>query len=227
VQACLYRATQADLLLTADFKRIIRYVRLLRLLHEIQRTGDGYRVRLSGPASILHETRRYGVDLSRLVPVLVACGGWYLKAQIQTPWKRSAVLNLSHEDGLTSHLPPTEEFDSSVEAGFAAKWGDEAREGWRLHREAAILTEGQSVFFPDFVFRHEDGREIHLEVVGFWTPEYLAKKRETLRRFSRHRILLAVAKKCLREGADIPDGVMVYKTAIKVEAVLEQLRKTA
>lgn len=225
VQVCLYRATRVRLLLTGDFKRIIRYVRLLRLLHDIRRCNDGYEVTLSGPVSVLHETRRYGVDLAKLVPVLVACEGWYLQAAIQTPWKTQCTLKLSHEDGLRSHLPPTASFDSSVEEAFASKWGEEAREGWRLHREAVILQEHQSVFFPDFVFRHEDGREAYLEVVGYWTPEYLEKKRETLRRFRNQRILLAVCEKSLREGAEIPQDVVVYKTAIKVEPVMEMLRK--
>jgi len=29
------------------------------------------------------------------------------------------------------------------------------------------------VFVPDFTFRHEDGTQACLEIVGFWTPEYL------------------------------------------------------
>lgn len=225
VQACLYRATRVRLLLSGDFKRIIRQARMLRLLHEIRRQGEAYEVLLSGPASILHETRRYGVDFARLVPVLVACSGWYLQATVMTPWRREAALTLSHEDGLQSHLPPTPEFDSSVEEAFAGKWGPGAREGWTLHREAAILQEGQSVFFPDFVFRHESGKEACLEVVGFWTAEYLEKKRQTLLKFSRQRPMLAVCEKCLRPGASIPEDVIVYKTAIKCEAVLEALNR--
>jgi predicted nuclease of restriction endonuclease-like RecB superfamily len=33
-----------------------------------------------------------------------------------------------------------------------------------------------SVFLPDFTLRHADGREALVEVVGFWTPEYLEEK---------------------------------------------------
>ena len=237
IQACLYRATRMTLYLTGDFKRIIRRIRLLRLLHEIHRvdfvrtgrTGGAaeYRIDLSGPASLLHETRRYGVDMAKLVPVLLACEGWRLQATTLTPWKRPVFLKLSHEDGLSSHLPPSEPFDSGVEEAFAKKWGDEPREGWRLFREDVILHEGQSVFFPDFVFRREDGLEAYLEVVGFWTPEYLAKKRETIAKFRGHRILLAVAEACVRQGAAIPGSVITYKTVIKLDAVLDQLRLRA
>jgi len=79
------------------------------------------------------------------------------------------------------------------------------------------------VFVPDFVFRHEDGTTVLFEIVGFWTPEYLAKKRETLRRFQGQGILLAVPERSLREGAEPGAGVIVYKTAIKVAPVLAAL----
>ena len=31
-------------------------------------------------------------------------------------------------------------------------------------------------FLPDFTLRHADGREALVEIVGFWTPEYLEAK---------------------------------------------------
>jgi hypothetical protein len=224
LQACLYRAEAMTVYARGDYNSILRYAKLARLLHDIRRVGPGeYRLDFSGPASVLHETRRYGVSFARFVPALLAARNWSMRATMRTPWGTRAVLALSSKDGYTSHLPPPDEFDSSIEEAFAKKWGDE-NEGWRLIREAVILHEGQTTFVPDFVFRHGDGREVLMEVVGFWTPEYLAKKRETIQRFRQHRILLAVAHRSLREGAAIPPGVIVYKTALKVENVLEALR---
>ena len=90
------------------------------------------------------------------------------------------ILSLSPNDGLKSHLSSPDEFDSGVEEAFAAKWGDEPRRGWRLIREGEVLHKGQKVFVPDFVFSHEDGRRVPMEVVGFWTDEYLREKVGTL-----------------------------------------------
>ena len=59
--------------------------------------------------------------------------------------------------------------------------GAEARDGWTLVREGEVLHEGQKVFVPDFVFRHDDGRVVLMEIIGFWTPEYLEAKAATLR----------------------------------------------
>src|SRR5262249_24312673 len=153
---------------------------------------------------IVRETRRYGAALARFLPALLACRDWRLHAVVQArsgSWKLG--FDLSSEDGLTSHLPAPNEFDSHLEEDFALKWGTESREGWTLEREGEVLHSGQKVFFPDFVLRHEDGRVVLMEVVGFWTPEYLAAKAATLRDFGRHAILLAVAERLRHRLPDL------------------------
>ena len=269
LQAALYRAERLVVTASEDFKTILRYAKLAKLLHDIRRLppqagslchqppslsgrgqGEGkapvvaakshplptlslegrgvkaplYVIELSGPASVLRETRRYGVNFARFLPALLACEGWTMQARLRTPWGGTALLALSSRDGVSSTMPPPEEFDSSVEEKFAGKFGPE-RDGWRLDREGEVLFEGQSVFVPDFAFRHDDGTEVLFEIVGFWTPEYLEKKRETLRRFRDRRIYLAVAEHCLPEGASVSEDVVVYKTALKLEPVLALLER--
>ena len=59
-----------------DFKTILRYAKLARLMHTIVRTGEGrYRFRFDGPASVLRHTRRYGAAMARFLPALIACRG--------------------------------------------------------------------------------------------------------------------------------------------------------
>lgn len=224
LQACLYKATQMTVRVSADFKTVLRYIKLCRLLHEITRVdGNEYMIRMTGPASASLATRRYGVNMARFLPALLACKGWRMNAELQTPWQRRAWLNVSDQDGFRSHLPPPEEFDSSVEQSFAEKFGP-IREGWSLIREGAILHHRQKTFVPDFLFRHENGTEVLMEIVGFWTPEYLKDKRATLREFADHHILLAVQEGSLKAG-NIPDHVIPYKTALLPAAVLEALAR--
>jgi len=226
LQACLYRSVSMTVLATDDFKTIIRYAKLARLLHDIVRLGlSKYRITFSGPASILRESRRYGVNFARFLPALLACKGWKMIAMIKTPWNRPAKLILSDNDGFTSHLPSPDEFDSTLEESFAKKFGSE-RNGWQLIRESRILYDHQKTFVPDFTFRHTDGTEALMEIVGFWTPEYLAHRRETLHRFRHHRIIIALPEKSLRQGADISQNVLLYKTALKLTPLMKILEKT-
>lgn len=94
------------------------------------------------------------------------------------------------------------------------------RDGWRLIREGEILHQAQSAFVPDFVFRHQDGTQVLMEIVGFWTPEYLADKRRTLQQFHQHHILIALPERSVRENATVGDNAVLYKTALKLQPVL-------
>jgi uncharacterized protein len=129
---------------------------------------------------------------------LVACRRpWTFRATVVTPWNTRAALLVTSDDGYRSHVAPPNLFDSSVEQKLAESWG-ESRDGWRLSRDTGILQDGQITFVPDFLLRHDDGREAFLEIVGFWTPQYLETKRRTIARFagrgvSGRRIVLAVA----------------------------------
>ncbi len=227
VQVALFDAVSMSVWAAEDFKTILRYAKLARLMHTITRSGPGrYVMRLDGPASVLRQTRRYGVAMARFLPALVACRDWLMHAVLRTRRQGFTVgLDLSSRDGLTSHLPPPEEFDSKLEEGFAAKWGPEPRDGWRLEREAEVLHCRQKVFVPDFVFRHDDGRSVLMEIVGFWTPEYLQAKLETLKVFEDQRILLAVAARTQDALGPLPPGTIVYKTALLVKDVLERLNE--
>jgi len=70
-------------------------------------------------------------------------------------------------------------FDSAVEEKFAKRF-EQAETGWRLMREPdpLVLSNG-GAFIPDFVFEKYD-RKIYLEIVGFWTKEYLERKLQKL-----------------------------------------------
>jgi len=225
VQAALFRATRLRIEARADFQRIITHAKLARLLHDIRPgPGAGYTIILDGPASVLRETRRYGADMAKFLPALLSCRDWRLEAEVRLRGYGPPVrLELSSESGLKSPMPPPPEFDSSVEAAFARKWGTEARNGWSLRRAGRILQQGQTVFVPDFVLNHADGREILLEIVGFWTPEYLRAKIGKLKLFQGRSILLAVAERVASKWKDRPAGLILYKTALKLDGVLEAL----
>ena len=81
VQVALFRAVEMIVWATDDFKTILRYAKLARLMHTIRRLGEGrYEIRLDGPASALRGTRRYGVAMAKFLPALIACKGWRMHA---------------------------------------------------------------------------------------------------------------------------------------------------
>ncbi len=226
-QVALFDAERLTLELTSGYKAALRAIKFSRLVHDITRVAPGhYRVEIDGPVSVIRETSRYGASMARLLPVLVRLRGWKLCAVIKARgWRGRLALELSPETGLKAPPGAAPEFDSATEEKFFEKWGPEPRDGWTCHREGEILHRGQKVFFPDFIFRHADGRKASLEIIGFWTPEYLRAKRETLQHFAGERLALAVRDATKADFSDLGFPIFPYRETLQPKAVLAWLEK--
>ncbi len=223
-QSLLLFATSMKVTATENFKQILRYAKLAKLLFSIEKTGENqYEFNFFGPASVLRETTRYGGSMGKFLPSLMRLEGWTMRAQLALPYAKTS-FSLSPADKLRPIESKEEEFDSSIESSFAKKWGSERRDGWLLQHENEILWKGQRSFIPDFSFSHEDGRKVLFEIAGYWTPEYESAKRETLRMFSDAAIILAVPSASADNYGDLGVPLIVYKSGIKVEPVLEALK---
>ena len=224
-QALLYAATEVEVEAGRDFKHILRYARLARLLHRVERAGaDGYRFVFDGPSSVLRRTRAYGVDFARFLAALVRLPDWRLEARIELRkgW-RPLTFTLTGADHLGARATPPAEFDSSLEAAIAKKFGRK-RAGWRLIREGAVLPLGGGrLLVPDFVFRHEDGTEVALEIVGYWTPEYLADKLRRLAATRDIHLVVAVPRPLAVRAGRLPATVLPFKRRLLLRDLLPRL----
>ncbi|MFY7876304.1 MAG: DUF790 family protein, partial [Pirellula sp.] len=77
-------------------------------------------------------------------------------------------------------------------------------------------------FFPDFALVHENGSRVMLEIVGFWTPEYLQEKARVLEQFRHQPILLAISKS-LKDKLKVPPElpVVYFKNRLDPADVLK------
>ena len=114
----------------------------------------------------------------------------------------------------------TEVYDSILEKMF----GSLSLGSWKIKREPTILKAGKYAFVPDFVLQR-DGMKVYLEIVGFWTPEYLQKKVEKLKEVEEPVILLINRKlKCSEK--DFPgQEVIFFDRKIPANEVMQVLRK--
>lgn len=178
-RAVLLDARKVVVRARGGWKGIFRSVKLARLMYRVERLGRRtYQLEITGPAApFVLRSQRYGHRLARVVPALTRAPHWSLEAEVV------------REDGLLSfHLDGQapvgrrkggaaydSRWERSLARDFREKLGQE-REGWTLVREDAPLSAGGEIFLPDFTLRHRDGREALVEIMGFWTPEYLAEK---------------------------------------------------
>ncbi|TWU42742.1 hypothetical protein Poly41_10420 [Novipirellula artificiosorum] len=223
-QAALYGALSMTVWAERDFKQIMRYAKLARLMHSIEPHGTGYRLRFDGPASVVRSTRRYGVALAKFLPGLLSAEGWRMQATVLGPMQQRYALRLSPRDGLRSEVR-NDDFDSDLEKSFYEAWQQAETAGWVLLREATILHQGQSVFMPDFTLRHPIHGDVLLEIVGFWTPEYLQEKGRTLNRFrDSGRILLAISHSVAESIPELGMPRIEYNTKLSPARVLKYLK---
>lgn len=190
-QAVLYRATRVWIEASSQAPYLIRQAKLAGLMHRVSRLASKhrqgtsvYRLTLDGPTSNLRETTRYGVRFAKMIPALLTCQNWQLDAEILGVGNRLFRFHLSPADGLTSSATAPPDFDSELEKRIAETWYKHPVEGWTLARDQDFLVQGQQIYTPDFVLTHRDGAKIYVEVVGYWTPEYLREKQQRLQQFS-------------------------------------------
>jgi len=123
-------------------------------------------------------------------------------------------------------------YDSAVEENFARAWlAQEAggrlgvAHGWVLRREPRAIAVDGTVFIPDFTFSRGE-TEVYAEIVGFYTDDYVARKRHKLAALSgRIRLLLVIEEDLAPLFADVGYPVVTYKSgrAIRMTEVVRIL----
>lgn len=230
-QTLLFDAVELAFTASGNYQAIFGHLKYLGLMY---RVDPDLTVTVTGPATLLKRTRKYGTSFAKLLPTIMAADEWRVKAQVETevggePRLYEFTLD-SGRAGLFPEARAVDSFDSEVERDFATRI-DALAEGWTVRREPTILRAGNRVMIPDFSFerdRGEDGTAFYLEVVGFWTPDYLAEKLEKVRAVeSDHPLMLAVneALNCTKEdfAAANVNQVFFYDGSIPVKPVLSRL----
>lgn len=233
-QAVLYKATR----LVVEFRDLdsnqLRYLfqmlKFHRLMHRFERQKGGYRLEIDGPASLFSKSRKYGLQMAVFLPALLVLDRWELCAELD--WKgggksKSATPHqflLSDKDGLVSDRRITGQWVAEEERYFEDRFA-EAETDWQLERQGSIVELGDNqVIIPDYRLTHPDGREVLLEVVGFWRLAYLERRIDLLTKSQKIPLVLVVSER-LKTGrgklAEVPAEVVFFKGVILVNKVLE------
>jgi len=193
----LYWAERLVIDVEDSYQDVFRYIKLCRLMHTITRRERGYRIELDGPVSLLRGTLRYGLKMDVFLPALALCRTWRMEAVIMKKGERLSFA-LDDQSRLVSHFRRFPVFDSRLESDFAGafqKAFERRPHEWRLARaDAVIPLERNEVMIPDFTLRNQNGREVYLEIVGFWTLDYLSRKIAKVKAARLDNLILAVSK---------------------------------
>jgi predicted nuclease of restriction endonuclease-like RecB superfamily len=214
IQGLMARARSVELELSGNSAAVVRHAKRKGLICVIQSTAAESSVRLSvsGPYSLFRSTLIYGRALGDLVPVLAWCNQFRLSADVILSG-RALKLDIRTGDPIVPSTPP-KPYDSRLEERFARMFLRSAP-NWDLIREPEPIEAGGTIIFPDFAIQHRHcpSRRWLLEIVGYWTPEYLKKKMERLREARIQNLLLCVSDKLNCSDQDLPAGASILRFA--------------
>ncbi len=226
-QTLLFKAAGMEILADNKYQEVFRKIKQLGLMYSI--IDD--KMYLDGPISLFRLTEKYGVALAKLLPTIIASERWSLKASIirrTSQGKRVYDFSLDHtrrsifikepEDSRREHVS----FDSAIEKEFYQC----SFKGWTVRREPAVLKSGRYAFIPDFSLER-NGTRIYVEIIGFWTPDYLRNKIQKINQLKENdSILLLIDRKLGCSGSEFKtDNLIFYDRKIPQLEIIKVLRK--
>ncbi len=203
-QGLLRLAFEVSIELYGGARAVVRQVRLRRLVCTVRRKmTDGVRFEISGPFSLFRRTTMYGRALASILPLLPWCDRFELVARCLLRGHAVSV-HLRPGDPIAAGEPPRP-YDSRLEERFARDFA-RANLDWDLIREPEPVQAGEALVFPDFavVHRRDPSKRCLLEIVGFWTPEYLREKLDRVRAMPREPMVLCIDRSLNCSAGELP-----------------------
>lgn len=197
---------------------------------------------LDGPISLFKLTDRYGTSIAKLLPSIISSERWSLSSWIvrkTMSGKKIYEFKIFSSEAPSLLIHPytskdrvTPYFDSSVEEKFANRF-EQSANGWKLVREPdpLVVSNGRA-FVPDFMFQKYD-KEVYLEIVGFWTKDYLERKIQKLFDIvSNKKIDLFIAlneelacSKIVPHSGNSQDRIILYRNdSVPIKTILNYLK---
>jgi predicted nuclease of restriction endonuclease-like RecB superfamily len=217
VQGLLLRAERVRVDVTESVRAVVRYAKLRGLLATFTLSREGWtRMDASGPLALFRNTLKYGRALATFFPTLTATPTYRLQARCQLG-RGSALVRVETGDPVPRVHALPRETDSAVERALVR---DVRRLGtpWTIERETTVLRAGSRLFFPDFTLVRGDQRVL-VEVVGYYTPEYLARKCESLRLARAPRLIV-----CVDDALDCGEGGFASTTVLRFRKRVDAAR---
>ena len=220
LQRTLMRAQSVELRVWGDAALLIHAAAARGLLSTVWRGGRGETVLdVLGPLALFHRTGVYGRALAGLAPLLGECERFEL-----------AIVARSRDDTYAVEVASPVLLPAAP-ARLLAPGRDVrrlAKELGRLAPEAMItprpwpLAAGASLVCPDLVIEHAS-RRTYVELVGFWTTEFLERKHALYRAAGIEEIVFCVDQTRGCTTDELPAGLPIVPATQRTGALAREL----
>ncbi len=205
----------------AFVKEIVRNVKELGLIYDAQLDNEYVSVSVYGPIELFGRPTRFASRLSilfsKVQPILKIVEEWFVKILIHL--KRGDVYCKLTNQNMPDYAKDVEideqiipMFDSKVERKFYIAMSSVSK--YKIEREAEPIIIGNTLIVPDYIFTRNDGVKWYLEIIGYWRPEYVAKKKAKLMELKKagfNNLILLIEDNYIDYFKDVGFPIFSYK----------------
>jgi uncharacterized protein len=217
VQGILQRANAVRIELDGNSRAVLRLAKLRGLICQATvRGAESAMVEISGPLALFRRTLIYGRALGELVPALAWCRRFKIEASCHVGGGAFDLVICSGDPIFPSNEP--RRYDSALEERFARDFQRFAPD-WHVVREPQPIQIQGAHLFPDFALEHRlnPQRRWLLEIIGFWTPEYLEAKISSLRSAQIKNLIICVDAQRGCGESDFPNATRVIQFRRRID----------
>ncbi len=181
---------------------------------------DPPRIEIAGPLSLCHGTSVYGRALADLMPLLAELRSWSMEIQVELPLASysthvaSPVLLPSPPARLVATPAPI----TRIVRGLA-----KLAPRLRVHPLPPAIAAGTSMLWPDLEVI-DGARRVYVELVGFWTREYVETRLAAYRALGFEVLLCVDGSRAAGDSNMLPPEVLVFTKLVPLEELHARLR---
>ncbi len=221
------KASRITVFSSPSWKKVFLLAKRCGLMYHASRMEGAIGIVVEG-GHYSQNSNAYADRLEAFFQGLLNIRDWSLKAEV--PSRNAGFRYLFEMDaaeatrlgfGYMGDQATVPSFDSEVERRFY--YGFRAlNTGWTITRESEPLMAGDDVFIPDFTLSRGDAK-VYVEIVGFWTKDYLERK---VRKLSSLKgvdlIVVADASHSSTKVSTLP-GVVFFEKDVPLKPILDRL----
>jgi predicted nuclease of restriction endonuclease-like RecB superfamily len=215
VKSLLFHARRVRIKAEGALRPLVRQAKLRGLLCRVAQASEPI-LDISGPFTVFRHTLLYGRALGELVAFLPHCARFKLRADCVLR-EQSVALDLQTGDPIFPAEAP-KPYDSKLEERFARDLRKAAPD-WDLVREPEPVAAAGTIIFPDFLLRHRlrPERAFLVEVMGFWSADYVTRKLALLRAANIGNLILCLDE--TRACGELPAAARVVRFRRRIDPV--------
>ncbi|MBO4632810.1 MAG: DUF790 family protein [Lentisphaeria bacterium] len=196
-------------------RRLLKYLKFFRLLFRAElvpgkKKADPpmIRLKIDGPASILDNSTKYGLQLASFFPAVCSMKLWQVSCSLKLR-TRTLRLKLDESSRLVCHYTNFGAYIPEEFKMFQDYFNLTPDRGWTLvPREAYLKLSGNQLTFPDFRFRSDSGMEIDVELFHQWHKTPLKERMDYLEKHPETPLILGVDRCCLKQEDELKERLL-------------------